>query len=83
MVNLKSPHAALFNNTWVCLEVFPCLPHPILWNAQLETALRACDNPKDYPIYNDGVPIGYFKQAASKLELVNRATDHNLAGRLG
>ena len=79
---MKSLHA-FFKDTWVCLGVFPCLSRPILWNAQLETALRACDNPKDCPIYNDGVPVGYFKQAASNLELVNRATDHNLAGPLG
>ncbi len=39
---------------------------------QLERALLACDDPQ-CPIYNDGDPIGYYMQAADKLELVNDA----------
>ena len=38
----------------------------------LERALTACDNP-ECPIYNDGDPLGYFRQAAEKLHLVNEA----------
>jgi pimeloyl-ACP methyl ester carboxylesterase len=42
----------------------------------LEQALTACDSP-DCPIYNDGDPLGYFRQAAEKLHLVNEsAGDH-------
>ena len=52
--------------------------------ARLEEALRACYDPRDCPIYNDGDPIGYFKQAAAKLDLVNRAANNNpYAGFLG
>ncbi len=54
------------------------------FEAALEAALRACHDPRECPIYNDGDPIGYFKQAAAKLELVDRAAnDHPLAGVLG
>ncbi len=50
----------------------------------LETALTACDDPRECPIYNGGDPIGYFKQAAAKFELVNRAANnHPLAAALG
>ena len=50
----------------------------------LETALTACDDPRECPIYNGGDPIGYFKQAAAKFELVNRvANNHPLAAALG
>ena len=38
----------------------------------LKQALTACDNPQ-CPIYNDGDPIGYFRQAVTKLGLVNDA----------
>ena len=42
----------------------------------LEKALTACDGP-DCPIYNDGDPLGYFRQASAKLHLVNeRAGNH-------
>ena len=52
--------------------------------AGLEAALEACYDPRDCPIYNGGDPVGYFKQAATKLELVNRAANnHPLAGPLG
>ena len=50
----------------------------------LEAALRACYDSRVCPIYNNGDPVGYFKQAAAKLELVNRAANnHPLAGALG
>ena len=41
---------------------------------QLEAALTACTDPQ-CPIYNDGDPIGYFRQAAAKLHLVNAAVN--------
>ncbi len=51
--------------------------------ASLEQALVACANPR-CPIYNDGDPVGYFKQAVAKLDLVNAAADnHPLAGFFG
>ena len=51
--------------------------------ALLEQALTACKDPL-CPIYNDGDPIGYFKQAVTKLDLVNSAADnHPLAGLFG
>ena len=42
---------------------------------QLEAALAACADPQ-CPIYNDGDPIGYFRQAAAKLHLVNAAVNN-------
>ena len=55
---------------------------------QLEAALTACADPQ-CPIYNDGDPIGYFRQAAAKLHLVNaavnnypRAAHHGVASTL-
>ena len=39
----------------------------------LEKALTACAADPQCPIYNDGNPVGYFKQAAAKLGLVNAA----------
>ena len=42
---------------------------------QLEAALTACADPQ-CPIYNDGDPIGYFRQAAAKLHLVNAAVNN-------
>ena len=51
--------------------------------ASLQQALAACDDPR-CPIYNDGDPVGYFKQAVAKLDLVNAAMDnHPLAGVFG
>ncbi len=51
--------------------------------ALLEQALTACADP-ECPIYNDADPIGYFKQAVTKLDLVNSAADdHPLAGLFG
>ena len=51
--------------------------------AFLEKALTACAGP-ECPIYNDGDPVGYFKQAAAKLGLVNAAANDNpAAGFLG
>ena len=49
----------------------------------LEQALMACADPL-CPIYNDGDPVGYFRQAVPKLELVNTPADnHPLAGVYG
>ncbi len=49
----------------------------------LEQALEACADPQ-CPIYNDGDPVGYFMQAAEKLDLVNQAAaNHPLAGLYG
>ena len=51
--------------------------------ASLKQALVACANPR-CPIYNDGDPVGYFKQAVAKLDLVNAAAgNHPLAGFFG
>ena len=51
--------------------------------AILENALTACAVP-ECPIYNDGDPVGYFKQAAAKLSLVNSAAgDDFRAGFVG
>ena len=44
--------------------------------AFLGKALTACAGP-ECPIYNDGDPVGYFRQAAAKLDLVNAAADNN------
>ena len=38
--------------------------------ARLAGALTGCADP-ECPIYNDGDPVGYFKQAAAKVDLVN------------
>ena len=43
----------------------------------LEKALTACAADPQCPIYNDGNPVGYFKQAAAKLGLVNAAAGNN------
>ena len=51
--------------------------------AGLESALIACDDPVECPIYNDGDPLGYFEQAAAKMHLVNAAADNPQAGVLG
>ncbi len=49
----------------------------------LKQALMACSDPQ-CPIYNDGDPIGYFREAVKKLDLVNSAADnHPLAGYFG
>ena len=49
----------------------------------LEKALEACVDPQ-CPIYNGGDPVGYYVQAAGKLELVNQAAaGHPLAGLFG
>ena len=49
----------------------------------LREALEACDEP-ECPIYNDGDPIGYFLEAAEKLDLVSRElANHPLAGLYG
>ena len=42
----------------------------------LERALTACDGP-ECPIYNDGDPVGYFRQAAEKLHLVIEASGNH------
>ena len=44
--------------------------------AQLNRALTACATPQ-CPIYNDGDPIGYYRQAAAKLPLANQAAGNN------
>ena len=51
--------------------------------AGLEAALDACVHPDDCQIYNDGDPVGYYKQAAAKLSLVNDAVGNPQAGLLG
>ena len=49
----------------------------------LKKALLACDDPQ-CPIYNDGDPIGYYMEAAAKIDLVNSAAgDNPVAGYLG
>ena len=48
----------------------------------LEKALGACID-LQCPIYNDGDPVGYYMQAAEKLDLVNQAVGHPLAGLFG
>ncbi len=49
----------------------------------LEEALLACAS-AECLIYNAGDPVGYYKRAAEKLELVNRAAaNHPLAGFMG
>ena len=51
--------------------------------AFLGLALSACNSP-ECPIYNDGDPIGYYMEAAAKLDLVNSAAGgYPLAGYLG
>ena len=53
------------------------------WEALLEQALAACVDP-ECPIYNDGDPVGYYRQAVAKLDLVIAAADNNPnAGRWG
>ena len=53
------------------------------FEALLEQALTACSDPS-CPIYNDGDPVGYYKQAVKKLDLVISATyDHPRAGFFG
>ena len=42
----------------------------------LERALTACDSP-ECPIYNDGDPLAYFRQAAEKLHLVNEGAGNH------
>ncbi|MCE2462910.1 MAG: alpha/beta fold hydrolase [Dehalococcoidia bacterium] len=48
----------------------------------LGQALVACDDPL-CPIYNEGDPVGYFKQSVTKLDLVNDAVNHPVAGFFG
>ena len=49
----------------------------------LERALQACADP-ECPIYNDGDPVGYYMEAAAKLDLVNSAAGgYPSAGLLG
>ncbi len=52
------------------------------YEARLAAALAACADPA-CPIYNDGDPVGYFKQAVSKIDLVNAAANHPEAGLFG
>ena len=54
-----------------------------IFEARIEAALAACADP-ECPIYNDGDPVGYFKQAAAKIDLVNAASgNHPHAGFYG
>ena len=54
-----------------------------IFEARLAAALAACADP-ECPIYNDGDPVGYFKQAAAKIDLVNAAAGgHPHAGFYG
>ena len=49
----------------------------------LERALQACADP-ECPIYNDGDPVGYYMEAAAKLDLViSAAGGYPYAGYLG
>ena len=49
----------------------------------LERALQACADP-ECPIYNDGDPVGYYMEAAAKLDLVNSAAGgYPIAGLFG
>lgn len=49
----------------------------------LNKALAECADP-ECPIYNEGDPVAYFRQAVSGLDLVNQAADdHPLAGVYG
>lgn len=49
----------------------------------LDKALAACADP-ECPIYNEGDPVAYFRQAVAKLDLVNQAaSDNPWAGVLG
>ena len=51
--------------------------------ARLAAALAACADP-ECPIYNGGDPVGYFKQGAAKVSLVNAAAgNHPHAGYYG
>ncbi len=50
--------------------------------ARLEAALAACADP-ECPIYNDGDPVGYFRQAIAKLDLINAAAKHPNADLYG
>ena len=49
---------------------------------RLEAALTACADPQCV-IYNDGDPVGYFRQAIAKIDLVNAAAKHPRAGYMG
>ncbi|WP_419850949.1 alpha/beta fold hydrolase [Candidatus Poriferisocius sp.] len=50
----------------------------------LDQALAACDDWKQCPIYNRGNPVAYFREAVTKLDLVNQAANGNpRAGGLG
>ena len=49
---------------------------------RLEEALTACAD-SECPIYNDGDPVGYYRQAAAKMDLVNAAAKHPRAGYYG
>ena len=54
-----------------------------VFEARLAAALAACAGP-ECPIYNDGDPVDYFKQAAAKIDLVNAASgNHPHAGFYG
>lgn len=48
----------------------------------LGQALAACADPQ-CPMYDHGDPVDYYMQAAEKLELVNLAAEHPLAGAMG
>ena len=49
----------------------------------LDQALAACADP-ECPIYNQGDPVAYFRQAVTKLDLVNQAaSDNPRAGVMG
>ena len=48
----------------------------IEFEAKLGEVLAACADP-ECPIYNDGDPVGYYYQAAAKLDLVIALADNN------
>ena len=54
------------------------------FESRLEQALALCADTPDCPIYNEGDPVGYYRQAVTKLELVNEAANGDpSAGALG
>ena len=53
-----------------------------VFEARVAAALAACADP-ECPIYNDGDPVGYFRQAVAKTDLINAAAKHPHAGFYG
>lgn len=54
------------------------------FETRLEQALARCVDLPECPIHNEGDPVGYYRQALEKLELVNKAANGDRsAGALG